>query len=151
MYGRVLTGSQKAGQDAPVRKRWNPLTQRQLAVEVGSRIRGARQSRGWSEKILASKLEIQEKLLVRYEAGNLLPRLYTLYQLAGALEIDLGYFLSDLPAKSSSALVSTDLNGYLKSRRELTNQDQVAIGRFLGIFFSRWEFLRAPKRKQGRA
>ncbi len=70
-------------------------TQSELAALVGSRIRNLRLERGLTEAELATLLRLPRSYVVRYEAGDALPRTYTIYQLSLALGTRVSSFLDE--------------------------------------------------------
>lgn len=70
-------------------KRWRPLSRLELARAVGQRLSEIRRGHGWRPERLATMLEIPRPLLERYERGETLVPTYTLYQLSGALNVDI--------------------------------------------------------------
>lgn len=62
----------------------------ELARKVGKRIVHLREKKGWKQVDLARACEKDKQNIERIESGNTNPTLYTLYEVATALEVQLG-------------------------------------------------------------
>ena len=60
--------------------------------EVGSRIRAAREQRGWNATDLSVQADVSPEQISRYENGAKLPGLDSLVRIAGALQLPLSAF-----------------------------------------------------------
>ena len=60
--------------------------------EVGSRIRAARERRGWNATELSVQADVSPEQISRYENGAKLPGLDSLVRIAGALQLPLSAF-----------------------------------------------------------
>ncbi len=60
-------------------------------MNFGERIKALRQSRGWSQELLAAKAGLNRTTLLRYEAGTIGIPAKTLQQIADALEAPITY------------------------------------------------------------
>ena len=60
---------------------------RNLAAEIGARIRAIRENRGWRQKVLADDAGIHPSQLSRYEGGLELPYIDTLVRICDTLEV----------------------------------------------------------------
>ncbi len=69
---------------------------------LGSRLRTAREARGWSRATLAKQSGTSEPAVARTELYGNSPRLATLRLWADALELDMASFLDDDPAEVAS-------------------------------------------------
>jgi DNA-binding XRE family transcriptional regulator len=67
-----------------------PIDPEQLALELGQRIRTAREVAGWTQQDLAQRTGIRRPNIARLERGTGLPNLATLIKVATGLEISLG-------------------------------------------------------------
>jgi len=65
-----------------------------LAKRIGRHVRRHRLARRWTREVLACILRIPDDLLTQYETGELSPPIHTLYQLAGAFEVEAGAFIT---------------------------------------------------------
>jgi transcriptional regulator with XRE-family HTH domain len=65
-------------------------------TEIGSRIRGARTAKGWSQKRLAETLGVTQATVSHWEKSFTPPIAQTIAQIAEALEIEAGELLGDL-------------------------------------------------------
>jgi transcriptional regulator with XRE-family HTH domain len=98
-------------------------------ARVGSRIRQAREAKGWSQARLARELpgSTDGPSISRYERGEVLPRPGMLDNLADALDVDTSYFLVAEPEPGTP-----DLMGDLGEQ-----QDTRALLRSLALEVSR--------------
>lgn len=106
-------------------------SQRELAVEVGLRIKAFRLERRWTRPVLANLLEIKREWLEAYETGFRLPPPYTLYQLACLFKVSVGALLDDEPVERP--IQSGDLRWVLRRVETLSKIDQREIGKCFGI------------------
>jgi len=114
-----------------------PRKRRDLAALVGSKIRSFRLERGWTEADLATVLRLPRAYVERYEAGLMLPRTYTLYQLSLAFGITLGSLI-DEPARDS---VNTELVRSLRRLQALLPRHRTVVVEFLETLLSTMERL----------
>ena len=75
---------------------------------IGSRIRSARQSRGWTQAVLAQKTGLTTKYLSNVECGEKLPKFETFILITYALGVDANSLLVDVLDVSPS-IVATKL------------------------------------------
>ena len=75
-----------------------------LTTEIGKRVRGLREHRGFTTSDLAFKVGMSQAQISRLENGRQGFRTETLKKIAGALEVEIGYLVSPI-SDSSSALV----------------------------------------------
>ena len=68
-----------------------------LAKRIGKRLSRLRNERGVSRRELATMLELPVESIEAYERGTRLPRTYTLYELANALNVGTSVLLDDEP------------------------------------------------------
>ena len=61
-----------------------------MAKKVGKRIVQLREKKGWTQSDLARACIKDRQSIERIESGNTNPTLYTLYEVATALEVQLG-------------------------------------------------------------
>ncbi|WP_307455717.1 helix-turn-helix domain-containing protein [Chryseobacterium sp. SORGH_AS_0447] len=66
------------------------MTRDQLKKEFGKRIIMLREQKGWSQSDLARACSKDRQAIEKLENGKVNPTLYTLLELANALEISLG-------------------------------------------------------------
>jgi transcriptional regulator with XRE-family HTH domain len=73
------------------------MTDTVLRKAFGGRIKELRKAHGWTQKQLASQLEIRFQLLNKYEGGQHSPPAETLVKLADALNTTIDYLLTGNP------------------------------------------------------
>jgi len=61
----------------------------QLQIKIGTRIKELRSNKGWNQSDLARACEKDRQAIEKIENGKVNPTLFTLYQIANALEVDL--------------------------------------------------------------
>jgi transcriptional regulator with XRE-family HTH domain len=66
------------------------MTRDQLKKEFGKRIIMLREKKGWSQSDLARACNKDRQAIEKLENGKVNPTLYTLLELANALEVSLG-------------------------------------------------------------
>ena len=78
-------------------------------LRVGSRIRQAREAKGWSQSQLARELpgSTDGPSISRYERGEVMPRPPMLDALADALDVDTSFFLVAEPTPGTADLMGT--------------------------------------------
>lgn len=64
------------------------------AVEFAQRLQDARHIRGMTQVELAGKVNLCDKLIIKYESGQELPRMDFLEAMADALNVDLDYLFA---------------------------------------------------------
>ncbi len=113
-----------------MQKRWRSLRREALAQGIGARIREQRQARGLRLETLASMLEIPAGWLARYESGDLMVPTYTLYQLSGALDLNVGVLF---PGETSSleSEFPAELSRELGRLARLDQYDREALADFI--------------------
>jgi transcriptional regulator with XRE-family HTH domain len=79
-------------------------------TEIGSRIRGARTAKGWSQKRLAETLGVTQATVSHWEKSFTPPIAQTIAQIAEALEIEAGELLGDLADDRAIAPRPTDFD-----------------------------------------
>jgi len=62
-------------------------------MELGARIRKAREARGWNQADLAAKLQVAATTITRYESGERNPDPCTLRKLADQLDVSADFLL----------------------------------------------------------
>ena len=72
------------------------MTRDELKKELGKRIIGLREQKGWSQSELARACNKDRQAIEKVENGKVNPTLYTLLEIANALEVSLPK-LVDLP------------------------------------------------------
>ncbi|HEX3782900.1 MAG TPA: helix-turn-helix transcriptional regulator [Pseudonocardiaceae bacterium] len=65
-----------------------------LAFELGEKVRGLREVRGWSQTELAERAGMTQSAMARFEAGGTVPTLPVLERIAAALEMRLSIDLT---------------------------------------------------------
>jgi transcriptional regulator with XRE-family HTH domain len=65
------------------------LTREKLNRQIGERIVELRQKKGWSQSDLARECNKDRQAIERLENGKVSPTLYTLWEVAKALEVSL--------------------------------------------------------------
>ena len=68
-----------------------------LRQAFGSRVKQLRKEHGWSQKQLATQLDIRFQLLNKYEGGQHIPPAETLIKLADTLKTTVDYLLTGNP------------------------------------------------------
>ena len=68
-----------------------------LRKAFGARVKELRKSRDWSQKQLATQLDIRFQLLNKYEGGQHIPPAETLIKLADTLKTTVDYLLTGNP------------------------------------------------------
>ncbi|MCP9750453.1 helix-turn-helix transcriptional regulator [Ferruginibacter sp. HRS2-29] len=71
------------------------MDKQQLQIKIGKRIIELRESIGWSQADLARACMKDRQAIERLESGKGNPTLYTLYELANAMEMKLSAFTDD--------------------------------------------------------
>ncbi len=66
------------------------MTREKLKKELGARIIELRTKKGWSQSDLARACGKDRQAIEKLENGKVNPTLYTLYEVANALEVSLG-------------------------------------------------------------
>lgn len=94
---------------------------------IGGRIRSARQSRGWTQAVLAQKTGLTTKYLSNVECGEKLPKFETFILITNALGVDANSLLVDVLDVSPS-IVATKLE------QKLVNLPPQRQKRLLHIF-----------------
>jgi transcriptional regulator with XRE-family HTH domain len=106
-----------------------------LAVQVGSRIRGLRRTRGWSQRELAGRAGLSSQRLSKYERGDHAPPLRTLIRIARAFGV-----LVDglLPAGFDAAPAAAEerLRQRLLEASLLGEREKEALLALLEVFFA---------------
>lgn len=64
-----------------------------LSQELGTRVRGLREERGWTQRELAGYLGIEISRLKKWENGDHEPPLSAIRRLADVLQVEVGYLL----------------------------------------------------------
>jgi len=70
------------------------LMSKEIVAAFGTRLKELRKAKGWTQKELASKVEIRFSQLNKYESGLHAPPLEKLVELADVLDTDLDYLLT---------------------------------------------------------
>ena len=65
------------------------IEQKSLQIKIGTNIKKCRETKGISQKQLASMCDFEKSNMSRLEVGNTNPTIYTLYKISLALEIEL--------------------------------------------------------------
>jgi len=61
----------------------------QIAYELGTQVRVAREKRGWTQTELAARAGMRQHAISRFEAGDSVPTIQTLERIAAALDVQL--------------------------------------------------------------
>lgn len=132
-------------------------------LDIGKKIRAARQSQGMSLRALASKAKLSPSMLSQIENNRANPSVTTLYNLAEALSISVNYFFPDpelelkrltepivLAHKTPSELRADYGNGMVLIAQPGLKSPVVTIASRLAIELKggvRWERLTAAEEK----
>ncbi|WEK68289.1 MAG: helix-turn-helix transcriptional regulator [Candidatus Chryseobacterium colombiense] len=65
------------------------MTREKLKIELGKRIINLREKKGWSQSDLARACNKDRQAIEKLENGKVNPTLYTLLEIANALEVSL--------------------------------------------------------------
>ena len=65
------------------------MTREKLKIELGKRIINLRENKGWSQSDLARACNKDRQAIEKLENGKVNPTLYTLLEIANALEVSL--------------------------------------------------------------
>ncbi|WP_293302315.1 helix-turn-helix transcriptional regulator [Pedobacter sp. UBA4863] len=65
------------------------MTEEELLKKIGQRIKDLRKEKGVSQIELAVELNYEKSNMSRLESGRVNPRIFTLYKVAQALQVDL--------------------------------------------------------------
>ena len=68
------------------------MTKKQLKIQVGQRIKALRVAKGWSQADLARACHKDRQAIEKLEKGTVNPTVYTIYEIAVALEVSLDVF-----------------------------------------------------------
>src|SRR5262245_43405476 len=101
----------------------NGAGKRTLRRQLGLRIVRARKRRGWSQEMLARRMEVPRTVLGRWERGMNSPSLEALVKLAEVLEVAADELLRGTPAPALAAQMAPEqrsdaakcLNGFLRA------------------------------------
>ena len=74
-----------------------------VEAHVGRRVRERRREIGMSQKKLGNALRISFQQIQKYEAGTNRVAAGRLWDMAGILEVDVGYFFEGIPKRTSRA------------------------------------------------
>lgn len=86
-----------------------------IASEIGARVREQRESRGWTQRELATASDQREASISNWESGRKLPTVATLQSLAEALGVSLGYLVDGSDDAHGDEAVHPALARYLAS------------------------------------
>jgi transcriptional regulator with XRE-family HTH domain len=100
-------------------------------VAIGPRIRQARLLRGLSQRGLADKLPVSYQTVSNYERERSLPDSGMLMKIAGALDVDLSYFLRDPRVGEVRPAVPWLVSTPEKEKKRLTEQIRDWLERYL--------------------
>jgi transcriptional regulator with XRE-family HTH domain len=78
-----------------------------LRRAFGTRVKELRKTRDWSQKQLATQLDIRFQLLNKYEGGQHIPPVETLIKLANTLKTTVDYLLTGDPQQEFPKVDST--------------------------------------------
>ena len=82
---------------------------RQLGdIDIPRRIKEARVMRGLSQKELAKQIGVSASSISQAESGAILPSLHTLFKLARALSVEMGYFLHSKGPDAAAVVLLPD-------------------------------------------
>lgn len=88
-----------------------------IDFQVGARLRGRRKQLGMTQSHLAEALGVTFQQVQKYERGANRVSASTLYELAGALGVDIGYFFEDAKPLERAADVEDDpMRAFVLSR-----------------------------------
>ena len=88
-----------------------------IDFQVGARLRGRRKQLGMTQSNLAEALGVTFQQVQKYERGANRVSASTLYELAGALGVDIGYFFEDAKPLERAADVDDDpMRAFVLSR-----------------------------------
>ena len=97
-----------------------------LRKAFGLRVKEFRKERGWSQKVLATKVDIRFQLLNKYEGGQHIPPAETLIKLANTLNTTIDYLLTgDIETKSPG--INTTLYKRFQVLETFDNNDQQTV------------------------
>lgn len=69
------------------------MTEKELFLKIGVRVKELRLQKGLSQQQLASKIDFEKANMSRFEAGATNPTVATLYKIAQALDVTLSELL----------------------------------------------------------
>src|SRR5258708_14589452 len=86
--------SKSAARSASPGRRPGRSTPVALGQELGTRLRGLREERGWSQREVGRRLGVLQSKLSKYESGTHQPSLRTMVRLAGLYAVSTDYLLT---------------------------------------------------------
>ncbi len=98
----------------------------ELRKAFGTRVKQLRKQRHWTQKELASRLDIRYQLLNKYEGGQHIPPAETLIRLAEALQTSVDYLLTGNPIEDSP-LADSRLFRRFKELEAFDAEDQATV------------------------
>ena len=115
-------------EDKPARRfeleRLDPMA-KEILQAFGTRLKERRKEKGWTQKELAAKIDVQFSLLNKYEGGLHAPPLEKLVELAEVLDTSVDYLLTgnraeSVPIRSTRLLERfRELEGFSSEDREV--------------------------------
>jgi transcriptional regulator with XRE-family HTH domain len=97
-----------------------------LRKAFGSRVKGMRKNRHWTQKELANRVDVRFQLLNKYEGGQHIPPADTLIRLAKALDTTVDYLLTGDPMKDEP-LANANLYRRFQTLEALNDEDRNTV------------------------
>jgi len=94
---------------------------------VGERIRKLRREKDWSQRRLAQKAGIHEKMVCRYEKGVNIPSIESLQKIADALGVTTDFLMAETLDNSPMAGIQDELLWYVKEIEKLDGVQKKAL------------------------
>jgi transcriptional regulator with XRE-family HTH domain len=102
------------------------LMSKEIVAAFGTRLKELRKAKGWTQKELASKVDIRFSQLNKYESGLHAPPLEKLVELAEVLDTDLDYLLTGNRSEGVP-LRSTRLLERFRELEEFSSDDRETV------------------------
>jgi transcriptional regulator with XRE-family HTH domain len=101
--------------------------ERNLAGQLGAALAGIRAERGYTQEVLAERLQVTVETISRFERGIVLPTLPRLYELAEVLSVPAAELLQRGSTRSSDT--AQEVASLLE---RLSLDDQILVRRWFG-------------------